>query len=435
MTAAAAAKSPDKTTGTLSAREFDRSRAVIAGGVNSPVRAFKAMGGTPIFFKRGKGAVVTDVDGRRYIDFCMSWGALLFGHADPAVARAVAAQARLGTSFGAATPQETRVAEKIRRLVPSCERLRFTSSGTEAAMSAIRLARGATGKARIIKFEGCYHGHADALLVKAGSGLATFGHPSSAGVPELAARHTLVLPFNDADAVRRAFDRYADIACVAVEPVAGNMGVVLPEPGFLQTLRALTQKHKALLIFDEVITGFRVAAGGAQNAYNVRPDLTVMGKIIGGGLPMGVFGGSEKVMRLLAPDGPVYQAGTLSGNPLAMAAGLSVLDRILTAPPQEKLEARTARFAAALRAACTKKGLKVSIPTAGSMFGIFFQPQAPLNFAEITPGHVETYKKFFWHMIGSGVYVPPSAYEAFFLSTAHTDAQLEKVLQSVRSFG
>ncbi len=418
-----------------SEKEFSRSREAIAGGVNSPVRAFKAMGGSPVFFKQGLGAILTDVDDRRYIDFCLSWGALLFGHADRAVARAVSAQALKGTSFGAATPYETRVAEKIKALVPSCERLRFTSSGTEAAMSAIRLARGYTRKNRIIKFEGCYHGHADALLVKAGSGLATFGHPSSAGVPELAARHTLVLPFNDALAVRRAFEKYADIACVIVEPVAGNMGVVLPEPGFLQELRAQTQKHKSLLIFDEVITGFRVAAGGAQAAYKIKPDLTVMGKIIGGGLPMGVFGGPEKIMRMLAPDGPVYQAGTLSGNPLAMAAGLSVLDRVLASDPQSKLETQTRRFTADLKRIFDKKGILAAIPSAGSMFSIFFQPDAPKNFSQITSAHVEMYKKFFWHMVNSGVYVPPSAYEAFFLSTAHTPALLEKTLKSVRSFG
>jgi glutamate-1-semialdehyde 2,1-aminomutase len=418
-----------------SVREFKRARSVIAGGVNSPVRAFKAMGGTPIFIKQGKGAVITDVDGRRYIDFCMSWGALIFGHADSKVASVVAKQARQGTSFGAATPEESGVAERIRRLVPSCERLRFTSSGTEAAMSAIRLARGATQKSRIIKFEGCYHGHADALLVKAGSGLATFGHPSSAGVPELATRHTLVLPYNDSEAVRRAFDRYADIACVIVEPVAGNMGVILPNERFLKDLRAITLKHKALLIFDEVITGFRVARGGAQAAYAIRPDLTVMGKIIGGGLPMGVFGGAEKIMRLLAPDGPVYQAGTLSGNPLAMAAGLSVLDRFLSSPPQPLLTERTARFTAALADAFADQNITVSLPTAGSMFSIFFQPQAPHNFSQITPEHVSRYKDFFWHMVQNGIYIPPSAYEAFFLSTAHTDRQLEKVLQSVRSFG
>lgn len=420
---------------TVSQKEFERSRAAIAGGVNSPVRAFKAMGGTPVFFKEGKGAFLTDVDGRRYIDFCLSWGALLFGHADAAVARAVAAQAKKGTSFGAATPYETRVAEKIKALVPSCERLRFTSSGTEAAMSAIRLARGYTRKSRIIKFEGCYHGHADALLVKAGSGLATFGHPSSAGVPELAARHTLVLPFNDAAAVRRAFDKYADIACVIVEPVPGNMGVVLPQPGFLQELRIQTQKHKSLLIFDEVITGFRVAAGGAQAAFKIRPDLTVMGKIIGGGLPMGVFGGDEKIMRLLAPDGPVYQAGTLSGNPLAMAAGLSVLDRILATDPQRKLEALTRRFAADLQRIFAKKGIPASVPSAGSMFSVFFQAEAPRDFSQITPEHVQIYRKFFWHLVHAGVYAPPSAYEAFFLSTAHTSAVLEKTLKSVRSFG
>lgn len=419
----------------VSTKEFKRARSVIAGGVNSPVRAFKAMGGTPIFIKQGKGAVITDADGRRYIDFCMSWGALIFGHADARVAAAVAKQARKGTSFGAATPEESAVAERIRRLVPSCERLRFTSSGTEAAMSAIRLARGATNKSRIIKFEGCYHGHADALLVKAGSGLATFGHPSSAGVPELATRHTLVLPYNDSEAVRRAFDRYADIACVIVEPVAGNMGVVLPNERFLKDLRAITLKHKALLIFDEVITGFRVARGGAQAAYGIHPDLTVMGKIIGGGLPMGVFGGAEKIMRLLAPDGPVYQAGTLSGNPLAMAAGLSVLDRFLSSPPQPRLTERTARFTAELAKVFADKNITASIPTAGSMFSIFFQAKAPQNFSQITPEHVSRYKEFFWHMVQSGIYIPPSAYEAFFLSTAHTDRQLQIVLQSVRSFG
>jgi glutamate-1-semialdehyde 2,1-aminomutase len=254
-------------------------------------------------------------------------------------------------------------------------------------------------------------------------------------VPELAARHTLVLPYNDIAAVRRAFDRYADIACVIVEPVAGNMGVVLPSRGFLQELRSLTAKHKSLLIFDEVITGFRVAAGGAQAAFQVKPDLTVMGKIIGGGLPMGVFGGTEKIMSLLAPDGPVYQAGTLSGNPLAMAAGLSVLDRIIDTNPQSRLEARTLRFVASLRAAFAKKGIPASLPSAGSMFSIFFQPEAPKDFAAITPEHVQTYKRFFWHMLRSGVYIPPSAYEAFFLSTAHTPSQLEKVLQSVRAFG
>lgn len=406
----------------------------LAGGVNSPVRAFNAVGGTPIFSERAKGAILIDVEGKRYVDYCLSWGALLFGHADTTTVRAIAKQAAKGTSYGTATRYETDLAMEIKKAFPSLEKLRFTSSGTEAAMSAIRLARGATGKKRILKFEGCYHGHSDGLLVKAGSGLATFATPNSAGVPKEIASLTTVLPYNNAEAVKAAFRKHKDIACVIVEPVAGNMGVVPAEPSFLEALRRETRRSGALLIFDEVITGFRVAYGGAQHLYGVAPDLSVLGKIIGGGLPVGAFGGPAGLMDQLSPTGAVYQAGTLSGNPISMAAGLSVLSR-LTPDFYRRLGAKTQIFLAQARRALSKKKRAVHIQSAGSMFTVFFNaPERVRDFTSVSRCDQRAFGRFFRAMRSRGVYWPPSAFEASFLSDSHRETELEKTLKAFRDF-
>lgn len=402
----------------------------MAGGVSSPVRAFKAVGGDPVFVQKGAGAYLFDTENKKYVDYCLSWGALLLGHAEKKTIASVMKQARLGTSFGAATEYETRLAAEIKKAFPGMEKIRFTSSGTEAAMSAIRLARGMTGKKRILKFEGCYHGHADGVLVKAGSGLATFGTPSSAGVPEEIARLTSVLPFNDTAACDAFFKRFDDIACVIVEPVAANMGVVPADKNFLESLRGLTQKNGALLIFDEVITGYRLGYGGAQHLYGVKPDLTILGKIIGGGLPIGAFGGADTLMARLSPEGDVYQAGTLSGNPLSMAAGFSVLSR-LSKKFYDDLNKKTADFIAEARAILKKKSGGVSIASSGSMFTVFFGSKAPRNFTEVSATDQNAYARFFKALLQKGVYFPPSAFEACFLSAAHGRKELDKTLDAL----
>ncbi len=408
---------------------FERAQHVIPAGVNSPVRAFRAVGGSPLFFERASGAHLWDADGRRYIDYVGSWGPMVAGHTHPAVVEAVQEAASRALSFGAPTEAEVELAELLCRLVPSLEMLRLVSSGTEATMTAIRLARGFTGRDTIVKFEGCYHGHADALLVKAGSGALTFGNPSSAGVPAATASHTLVLDFNDSRQVQEAFQRNA-IACVIVEPVAGNMNLVLPEPRFLQTLREECTKHGALLIFDEVMTGFRVALGGAQALYGVRPDLTTLGKVIGGGLPLAAVGGRRDIMQKIAPLGPVYQAGTLSGNPVAVAAGLATLKLVQESGFQERIEATTRSLAKSLTAEAEKAGVTFAAQSIGSMFGLYFRETPPRSFAEVMQCDRERFNRFFHEMLKRGVYLAPSAYEAGFVSAAHGSDEIEQTCKA-----
>jgi glutamate-1-semialdehyde 2,1-aminomutase len=394
------------------------------------VRAFKAVGGEPVFMARGRGAYLTDIEGKKYIDLCLSWGALLFGHADPETVRVVQAQAAKGTSFGTVTLMETALAQEIQKAFPSMERMRFTSSGTEAVMSALRLARGVTGRTRLLKFEGGYHGHADSLLVKAGSGLATFGSPDSAGIPAALASLTAVLPYNDEQKLERFFKKYKDLACVLVEPVAANMGVIPAKKGFLAALRHWTKKTGALLIFDEVITGFRLCYGGAQHWVGISPDMTILGKIIGGGLPVGAFGGSERLMRHLSPEGRVYQAGTLSGNPLSMAAGHSVLSRLDKAF-YEKMDRRTERFVSELEIRLRRKGKKIVVNRAGSMFTIFYRTTPPKDFSDVRRSDLAQFRRVFRTLLKNGVYTPPSAFEASFLSASHQDSELQKVLRAI----
>ena len=414
---------------------FERARRVIPGGVNSPVRAFGAVGGTPRFAVRGEGAYVIDAGGNRYVDLVQSWGALLFGHARKEIVEASVAAAERGTSFGAPTEGEIELAERIVAAVPSVEEVRLVSSGTEAAMSAVRLVRGFTGRDVVLKFEGCYHGHSDALLARgAGSGLATFGIPGSPGVTEGAARDTLTVPFNDLEAARSVFDEGAErIAAVIVEPVAANMGVVPPEPGFLEGLRTLCTASGALLVFDEVITGFRIAFGGAQTVYGVTPDLTVLGKVMGGGFPCAAFGGRHDVMERLAPLGPVYQAGTLSGNPVAVAAGVAALDLAAELDPYEELTARATTLAAGLGRALGGAG-PVTVNRAGSLLSPFFAEGPVRNFADARGADHERYALFFHHMLERGVWVPPSGYELWTLGTEHGDRELETVVQAAASF-
>jgi glutamate-1-semialdehyde 2,1-aminomutase len=399
---------------------------VIPGGVNSPVRAFRGVGGEPFFVARGAGARIWDVDGREYVDFLGSWGPLILGHAPAAVVEAIGATAARGTSYGAPTPLEVEMAEAITDAYPSIELVRLVSSGTEAAMSAIRVARGATGRPLLVKFDGCYHGHADSLLVKAGSGGATLSIPDSAGVPAPLAGLTLTAPFNDLDAVRALFRaRGGEIAAVIVEPVAGNMGVVPPEPGFLEGLRALTREHGALLIFDEVITGFRVAYGGAQERYGLQPDLTCLGKIIGGGMPVGAYGGARRIMEQVAPLGSVYQAGTLSGNPLAVAAGLATLRALADRAAYGTLETRAARLERGLRLAADKAGVALTVNRVGSMLTAFFCAGPVRDYASAKRSDTQRYARFFHAMRERGVFLAPSQFEAAFVSLAHTDADLE----------
>jgi len=405
---------------------FRRAARVIPGGVNSPVRAFRGVGGEPFFVAEARGARLTDVDGRSYVDLVGSWGPLILGHAPAAVVEAVVEAAARGTSYGAPTAQEVEMAEAVTAACPSMEMLRLVSSGTEAAMSAIRVARGATGRDVIVKFDGCYHGHADSLLVKAGSGGATLGIPDSRGVPADLARLTATLPFNDLDAVRDLFRaRGDDIAAVIVEPVAGNMGVVAPAPGFLEGLREVTARHGSVLIFDEVITGFRVAYGGAQARYGVRPDLTCLGKIIGGGLPVGAYGGRRDLMAHVAPLGGVYQAGTLSGNPLAVAAGLATLRALREGDPYARLERLGARLEAGLRAAADKAGLPVTVNRVGSMLTAFFTDGPVTDYASARRSDTARYGRYFHAMLERGVFLAASQFEAAFVSLAHGEADID----------
>lgn len=404
---------------------FKRAQAHIPGGVNSPVRAFGSVGGTPRFFTRGEGAYAWDADGKRYIDYVGSWGPLILGHADPDVVKAVQEAAALGLSFGAPTEREINLADLLVRLVPSMDMVRLVSSGTEATMSAIRLARGHTGRDLIIKFEGCYHGHADSLLVKAGSGMLTFGNPSSSGVPADLAQHTLVLAYNDAQQLRDAFAKHGDkIACVIVEPVAGNMNLVAPTAAFLSTMRELCTKHGAVLVFDEVMTGFRVGLKSAQGLFGITPDLSTFGKIVGGGMPLGAFGGRREIMEKIAPLGPVYQAGTLSGNPLSVAAGLVTLEKIQAPGFYEALTAKTHALCAGLVSAARKHGIAFSAQSVGGMFGLYFAAEPPTSYAEVMRCNKEGFNHFFHAMLEKGVYLAPSAFEAGFVSIVHGDADI-----------
>ncbi|HEY8085950.1 MAG TPA: glutamate-1-semialdehyde 2,1-aminomutase [Methylophilaceae bacterium] len=410
---------------------FERSQKLIPGGVNSPVRAFRSVGGTPVFFKRGLGAYVWDEDEKQYVDYVGSWGPMILGHAHPEVIEAVREAAGNSLSFGAPTARELEMAELLIKLIPSMEQVRLVSSGTEATMSAIRLARGFTGRSKIVKFEGCYHGHADALLVKAGSGALTFGQPSSAGVPPEVAAHTLTLSYNNIGEVESLFSQMGnEIACVIVEPVAGNMNLIAPAEGFLQALRAQCTKYGAVLIFDEVMTGFRVALGGAQALYNIQPDITTLGKVIGGGLPVGAFGGRKDIMQCLAPVGTVYQAGTLSGNPVAVAAGLATLKLVQAPGFYESLTARTKQLVDALMVAAKAKDIAFSAQNIGGMFGIYFSERCPTSYAEVMQSDKEAFNRFFHHMLEQGVYLAPSAFEAGFVSAAHGEAEIEKTAKA-----
>jgi len=412
---------------------FERAQRSIPGGVNSPVRAFRAVGGTPPFFERAEGAYLWDVEGKRYVDYVGSWGPMVAGHTHPDVVAAVQQAAARALSFGAPTQAEVELAELLCRLVPSIERVRLVSSGTEATMTAIRLARGFTGRSGIVKFDGCYHGHADSLLVKAGSGALTFGNPSSAGVPADTAAHTYVLDYNDAAQVRKLFaEKGGDIAGVIVEPVAGNMNLVLPAPGFLEALKEQCERHGALLIVDEVMTGFRVAPGGAQERFGVRPDLTTLGKVIGGGMPVGAVGGRRDVMEKLAPLGPVYQAGTLSGNPVAVAAGLATLKLVQAPGFQARIESTTRALVEGLQAEAKRASVAFSAQSIGSMFGLYFRSAPPASLTEVMQADRERFNRFFHGMLERGVYLAPSAYEAGFVSAAHGDTEIEATLGAAR---
>ena len=413
---------------------LERAQISIPGGVNSPVRAFRSVGGTPRFITRAQGAYFWDADGKRYIDYIGSWGPAIAGHAHPVVVAAVQEAASGGLSYGAPTEAEIVLAEEICRLMPSVEQVRLVSSGTEATMSALRLARGATGRDTIIKFEGCYHGHVDSLLVKAGSGLLTFGNPTSAGVPADFAKHTLVLDYNDAQQLEDAFrERGKEIACVIVEPVAGNMNLIQPNPDFLQAMRRLCTQHGALLIFDEVMTGFRIGLGGAQAMYSITPDLTCLGKVIGGGMPLAAFGGRRDLMRYLAPLGSVYQAGTLSGNPVAVAAGLSTLKLVQAPGFYEALTAQTRRLAMGLAAAASAAGVSFCADAVGGMFGLYFAQRVPASYAEVTACDTARFNVFFHAMLDAGIYFAPSAFEAGFVSSQHDDAIIDETISAAQA--
>ncbi|MBI3805245.1 MAG: glutamate-1-semialdehyde 2,1-aminomutase [Nitrospirae bacterium] len=414
-----------------SAALFQEAEKRIPGGVNSPVRAFKAVGGNPLFIKKAKGSKIIDADGNRFIDYVLSWGPMIVGHAHPKVVEAIQKAAANGTSFGAPTALEVELAKSVQAHFPLMERIRFVNSGTEATMSAIRLARAYTRRNKIIKFEGCYHGHADSLLVKAGSGATTLGVPDSPGVPPDLARDTITLPFNNLKAIQRTLEQEGNqIACLIVEPIPGNMGTIIPEDGFLPGLRELTRPFGIVLIFDEVMTGFRAAPGGAQERYGIRPDLTCLGKIIGGGLPVGAYGGKREIMEMVAPVGPVYQAGTLSGNPLAMAAGLATLSLLKDPAVYEKLDQRAAELAEGLAAAARKARLSVQINRIGSQMTLFFNANKVVDYQTALQSDRDRFSKCFSALLEEGVYLPPSQFEAFFLSTAHTAADIEKTVDA-----
>jgi glutamate-1-semialdehyde 2,1-aminomutase len=413
---------------------FTRAQDLMPGGVNSPVRAFKSVGGEPFFVERADGAYLHDADGNRYIDYVGSWGPMIVGHNHPAVLEAVISTARNGLSFGTPNPLEVTMAETITRLIPSCEMVRMVNSGTEATLSAIRLARGATGRNRIVKFEGCYHGHGDSFLVKAGSGMLTLGVPTSPGVPAGLSELTATLSYNDFEGATRLFDEIGgEVAAVIIEPVVGNANCIPPRPGYLQHLRALCTQHGALLIFDEVMTGFRVALGGAQAVYGITPDLSTFGKIIGGGMPVGAYGGRADLMRQIAPSGPIYQAGTLSGNPVAMAAGLAMLDLIQQPGFYETLDARTATLCAGFEDAAREADVPFSTNRVGSMFGLFFTAEKVETYAQATAGDTAAFNRFFHAMRERGVYLAPSAFEAGFLSMAHDDAVIATTIEAART--
>lgn len=410
---------------------FEQAQKVIPGGVNSPVRAFKGVGGTPVFIEKAEGAYITDSEGKRYIDYVGSWGPMVLGHNHPAIIQAVLDAVPNGLSFGAPTAVEIKLAELVCQLVPSIEQVRMVSSGTEATMSAIRLARGYTGRDKIIKFEGCYHGHSDSLLVKAGSGALTLGQPSSPGVPEDFAKHTLTCEYNNLESVKQAFEQYPEqIACLIIEPVAGNMNCIPPTAGFLQGLRELCTQYGAVFIIDEVMTGFRVALGGAQQYYGVEPDLTTLGKIIGGGMPVGAFGGKKAIMEFIAPTGPVYQAGTLSGNPIAMSAGFACLTELAKAGNEQKLAEKTKTLAEGLKALADKHGIPFTVQYVGGMFGIFFTKQPKIErYQDVMQCDVQAFNTFFHKMLENGIYLAPSAFEAGFMSLAHSDDDIAHTLE------
>lgn len=412
---------------------FERAQEIIPGGVNSPVRAFRSVGGSPRFIDRAKGPYMWDVTGKRFIDYILSWGPMILGHNNDVVVAAMEATAEKGLSFGAATEGEIRIAEEIQKIVPSMEQVRLVSSGTEAGMSAIRLARGYTGRNKIIKFEGCYHGHSDSLLVKAGSGMLTFGNPSSAGVPAGITEHTLVLEYNNTNQLEEAFQKYGDdIACVIVEAIAGNMNMVRGNHEFIKAMRELCTKHGALLIVDEVMTGFRVALGGAQSYFGVTPDLTMLGKVIGGGMPVAAFGGRKDIMQHIAPVGGVYQAGTLSGNPVAVASGLATLHAIQEVGFYDKLTAQTQKLVKDLTDAAKAEGVPFSADSLGGMFGIYFLPEIPHGFADVMKSNTENFNRFFHGMLTRGVYFAPSTFEAGFTSIAHTDEVINATIEAAK---
>jgi glutamate-1-semialdehyde 2,1-aminomutase len=413
---------------------FEQAQKYIPGGVNSPVRAFKGVGGSPIFFKHAEGAYLYDEDDRRYIDYVGSWGPMIVGHSNEHIKKALHTQIELGVGYGAPTAIETEMARKVCELVPSIELVRMVNSGTEATMSAIRLARGYTGRDKVVKFEGCYHGHVDSLLVKAGSGALTLGVPNSPGIPASLAEHTVTLTYNDIDGVRKAFEEIGDqVAAIIVEPVAGNMNCIPPVPGFLEALREVCDEHGTVLIFDEVMTGFRVSLGGAQGHYAITPDLTALGKVIGGGLPVGAFGGKREIMEHISPLGPVYQAGTLSGNPLAMTAGLTTLNLISESGFHDRLAEKTRTLCEGFRTAAEEAGIPLTVQSVGAMFGLFFTDEPEITrFDQVMNCDVERFKAFFQGMLKEGVYLAPSAFEAGFTSAALSDADIEATIEAAR---